>query len=122
MAPGLRLARTSRRPGRTPETAPGTSVCAASHSLTAFIRPIAFMPQSEGSTIPEVTPELPVPSWRLILALLGRLPARGLSRSFGRVADIPLAPPLRRPVLGAFARGVGIDLSEAERPLEEYPS
>ncbi len=57
-----------------------------------------------------------------MLALLSRLPQGALSRSFGRVADIPLPRPLRRAVLGTFARGVGIDLSEAELPLEEYGS
>lgn len=72
--------------------------------------------------IPDVTPELPGRTWRLILAALGRLPQGALSRSFGRIADVPLPPALRRPVLGAFARAVGIDLSEAELPLEEYGS
>jgi phosphatidylserine decarboxylase len=73
-------------------------------------------------SVPDVTPELPPRVWRLILALLGRLPQGSLSRAFGSVADVPLARPLRRPVLGAFARAVGIDLSEAEHPLEEYGS
>jgi phosphatidylserine decarboxylase len=72
--------------------------------------------------VPDVTPDLPPRSWRAILALLGRLPQGALSRFFGRIADIPLPPPLRRPVLGAFARAVGIDLAEAELPLEEYPT
>jgi phosphatidylserine decarboxylase len=71
---------------------------------------------------PDVTPQLPGRSWRTILALLGTLPQGALSRSFGRVADIPLPRALRRPVLGTFARAVGVDLSEAELPLEEYGS
>lgn len=57
-----------------------------------------------------------------MLALLARLPQGSLSRSFGRVADLPLPRAIRRPVLGTFARAVGIDLSEAELPLEEYGS
>jgi phosphatidylserine decarboxylase len=73
-------------------------------------------------SVPDVTPELPPRVWRLILALLGRLPQGSLSRAFGSVADVPLPRPLRRPVLGAFARAVGIDLAEAEHPVEEYGS
>jgi phosphatidylserine decarboxylase len=73
-------------------------------------------------SVPDVSPDLPPRAWRLILALLGRLPQGSLSRAFGGIADIPLPRALRRPVLGAFARGVGIDLSEAELPLEEYAS
>src|SRR5688572_5061286 len=73
-------------------------------------------------SVPDVSPELPPRAWRLILALLGRLPQGSLSRAFGGVADVPLPRPLRRPVLGAFARAVGIDLAEAELPLEEYGS
>jgi phosphatidylserine decarboxylase len=73
-------------------------------------------------TIPDVTPALPSRSWRIILALLSRLPQRALSRSFGAIADIRLPAALRRPVLGTFARGVGIDLSEAEYALDHYAS
>ena len=72
--------------------------------------------------IPAVTPDLPSRAWRVALAALHRLPQGALSRSFGRLADTPLPKALRRPVLSAFARGVGIDVTEAERPLEEYPS
>jgi phosphatidylserine decarboxylase len=72
--------------------------------------------------IPDVTPQLPSRTWRTILALLGTLPQGALSRSFGRIADLPLPRALRRPVLGAFARAVGVDLSEAELPLDEYAS
>jgi phosphatidylserine decarboxylase len=72
--------------------------------------------------VPDVTPDLPPRSWRALLRLLGRLPQGALSRSFGRVADVRLPPPLRRPVLGGFARAMGIDLSEAELPLEDYPT
>jgi phosphatidylserine decarboxylase len=72
--------------------------------------------------IPDVTPQLPSRSWRTILGVLSTLPQGALSRSFGRIADIRLPRALRRPVLGAFARGVGIDLSEAELPMEEYGS
>jgi phosphatidylserine decarboxylase len=74
------------------------------------------------SKIPDVTPEVPTPTWQLLLALMGRLPERAMSRSFGRLADIPLPHPVRRPILSSFARAFGIDLSEAEFPVEEYPS
>ncbi len=71
---------------------------------------------------PDVTPELPSSAWRLMLAALGRLPQGLLSRGFGRLADLPLPGRVRRPVLGAFARAFGIDVAEAEHPLEEYPT
>jgi phosphatidylserine decarboxylase len=72
--------------------------------------------------IPDVTPELPARSWRLILAALARLPQASLSRTFGQHRRHPAPPAPAQPVLGGFARAVGIDLSEAERPLGEYGS
>lgn len=60
--------------------------------------------------------------WRLTLAALRRLPQGMLSRGFGRLADVRLPRPLRRPVLGAFARLAGIDAAEAEHGLADYPS
>jgi phosphatidylserine decarboxylase len=77
---------------------------------------------SRTEPVPEVSPELPPRSWRLLLGLLGRLPQAGLSRAFGRAADLHLPRRLRRPVLGSFARAVGIDLAEAEQPLDAYPT
>lgn len=71
---------------------------------------------------PEDFPTLPTHGQRALLAVLRRLPQGALSRAFGRVADVPLPRPLRRAMLGAFARGVGADPSEAELPLEEYGS
>ncbi len=59
---------------------------------------------------------------RAVLSVLARLPQGALSRAFGRLADVPLPRPLRRPVLGAFARAVGADTAEAELGLEEYGS
>ena len=67
-------------------------------------------------------PQPPPRSWRALLKLLGQLPQGALSRGFGRLADAPIPGPLRRPVLGAFARAVGADLDEAEHPLEHYPT
>lgn len=72
--------------------------------------------------VPNVTPDLPPRTWRVLLGLLGRLPQGALSRGFGSIADVPLPRAARRAVLGAFARAVGIDLSEAEHPLEHYPT
>lgn len=71
---------------------------------------------------PDVTPDLPPPAWRAILRLLGRLPQGTLSRGFGRVSDILLPTWLRRPVIGTFARAVGIDVAEAELPIVAYPT
>ncbi|MGH7469311.1 MAG: archaetidylserine decarboxylase [Longimicrobiales bacterium] len=72
------------------------------------------------STVPAVAPELPSAKWRAILRLLKRLPQAGLSRGFGRVADTPIPAPLRKQVFGAVVAALGIDLDEAELPLEEY--
>jgi phosphatidylserine decarboxylase len=72
--------------------------------------------------IPAVSPDLPTRGWRMTLAALRRLPQGAMSRGFGRLADTPLPRPLRRPILGAFARTVGIDIDEAEQPLEAYTS
>ena len=73
-------------------------------------------------TVPDVSPEVPPRVWRLLLGALERLPQRAMSRSFARVADLHLPVPLRGPILGAFARSVGVDLTEAEHPLTAYPS
>ena len=62
------------------------------------------------------------PAWSAVLAALARLPQGALSRFAGRLADAPIPRPLRRSVLTTFARSVGIDLSEVERPLEQYRS
>lgn len=72
--------------------------------------------------VPDVSPDLPGLHWRAALTLLQRLPQATLSRGFGRLADTPLPRPVRRSVLGAFARTLGIDVTEAELPLEEYGS
>lgn len=64
-------------------------------------------------------PSLP---WRTTLAVLRRLPQGLLSRAAGGLADLPLPAFLRRPVLSTFARVTGIDVSEAEGTLGDYPS
>jgi phosphatidylserine decarboxylase len=73
-------------------------------------------------SVPDVTPDAPGAGWRLTLALLGRLPQAALSRGFGAIADVPVPRALRRRVLGAAARTLGMDLAEAELPLEQYGS
>jgi phosphatidylserine decarboxylase len=73
-------------------------------------------------TIPDVSPEVPTRPWKFVLEVLRRLPARAMSRGFGAVADVPLPLPVRTSVLGSFARAVGADVDEAERPLAEYGS
>jgi len=69
-----------------------------------------------------VSPELPSRSWRAILALMRFLPQATMSRGLGQLADVPLPPRLRQPVLATVARALGIDVAEAELPLAEYPS
>jgi phosphatidylserine decarboxylase len=61
-------------------------------------------------------------AWRATIAALERLPQGALSRLVGRLADLSIPSPLRRPVLGAFARAVGADPAEAARALAEYPT
>jgi phosphatidylserine decarboxylase len=80
----------------------------------------AAAPDAPGA--PDVSPELPTPGWRAALALLQQLPQAGLSRAFGRLADMRIPVPMRKAVLGSFARAIGIDVAEAERALEEYES
>lgn len=81
---------------------------------------------STGATpdVPDTDPaQVPIGArWRVLLALLARLPQGALSRAFGRLADVRIPRPLRRGVLGAFARGAGIDSGEAALPLTDYPS
>lgn len=60
--------------------------------------------------------------WTLILALLKRLPQGLLSRITGRLADVRLARPFRKPVVGAFVRFTGIDLSETGRDVQSFRS
>lgn len=60
--------------------------------------------------------------WRLLLAVLARVPQHGLSRAVGRLADLRIPALLRRPLLGALAHLFRIDLSDAQRPLTEYRS
>ncbi|HEX7117367.1 MAG TPA: archaetidylserine decarboxylase [Longimicrobiales bacterium] len=79
-------------------------------------------PAAAAPHVPDVSPDLPPASWRLVLAALRRLPQGALSRAFGRIADVAIPRALRRPVLGTAARVLGIDLAEAERPVEDYPS
>jgi phosphatidylserine decarboxylase len=67
-------------------------------------------------------PEVPAAGARAVLSVLRRLPQGALSRAFGAVADVPLPRPLRRPILGGFARAVGADVSEAAEPLDSFPT
>jgi phosphatidylserine decarboxylase len=76
----------------------------------------------EQTEIPDVSPDLPSASWRVLLAAMSRLPQAGLSRAFGAIADTPLPPSMRAAVLGTFASAVGINVQEAEKPIEEYSS
>ncbi|MDZ7779486.1 MAG: archaetidylserine decarboxylase [Gemmatimonadota bacterium] len=72
--------------------------------------------------VPDVTPSPPPLTWRAVLRLLGRLPQGALSRGLGNLADAPIPRPFRTAVLTAFAKAVGIDPAEAERPIRDYGS
>lgn len=80
------------------------------------------MSERQTHRVPDVSPDLPAPGWRALLALLAQLPQPGLSRAFGQLADLRIPRPMRGAVLGSFARAVGIDVTEAELPLTEYPT
>jgi phosphatidylserine decarboxylase len=72
--------------------------------------------------IPAVTPDLPSLPWRATLRLLQRLPQASLSRTLGSLADLTVPRRLRGPIIGGFARAVGINVGEAELPIEDYRS
>lgn len=76
----------------------------------------------EDAQVPDVTPVLPGRTWRAVLALLRFMPQASLSRGLGSIADLRLPGQLRGPVLGLVARTLGMDLSEAEQPLESFAS
>ena len=52
---------------------------------------------------------------------LAHLPWRAASALAGAFARTPIPRPIRRPLLGLAARCLGADLSEAARPLPDYP-
>lgn len=54
------------------------------------------------------------------LKLLSFYPKKSASAAVGRLARITLPRALRSSVYGRFARAVGADLDEAERPIDEY--
>jgi phosphatidylserine decarboxylase len=56
------------------------------------------------------------------IALLRLAPQNALSRAWGALARLELPRPLLRRVLEAYVRHYGVDLSEADRPLEGYTS
>jgi phosphatidylserine decarboxylase len=60
--------------------------------------------------------------WRFILAVLKRLPQGLVSRLVGRLAELRLPGSIQGFLNRGFARAVGVDLTEAERPPEAYPS
>src|SRR6476620_5883891 len=123
---GLSRPERARRPRR--------RVAASPHHFSHLThQPISrsAMPESESDrprddqpTPAEVAkhPEVPGARARAMLGALRRLPQGALSRAFGHLADVPLPRPLRRPVLGGFARMVGADVGEAAQPLESFGS
>jgi phosphatidylserine decarboxylase len=61
-------------------------------------------------------------NWPLSLTLLRIYPKTLASRAAGRMAAMSIPRPLRRPLLGGFARRYCINLDEAEFPLDGYPN
>lgn len=58
----------------------------------------------------------------LSYTLLRLLPKNTLSRAVGAACRMPAPRPVLRAVIRAFARKYGVDASEAERPIDEYPT
>jgi len=77
-------------------------------------RPGGMAARSEGHG------ERPGVGSRTLVAGLARLPQGALSRLAGRLADLPIPRPLRRPVLGAVAGILGVDTGEAEFDIVRY--
>ena len=61
-------------------------------------------------------------SERAWVRILGAAPLKAYTRIVRHVAGIPVPRKLRPLVLGSLAQRMGMDLSEAERSLGEYPS
>lgn len=55
-------------------------------------------------------------------ALVRCLPRKAVSRALGILSELPLPPLVLKPVLLAYAKGFGVDLAEAGRPLGAYAS
>lgn len=58
----------------------------------------------------------------LSYTLLRLLPKNTLSRAVGAACRASAPKPVVRAVIRAFARKYGVDVAEAERPIEEYPT
>src|SRR5438128_8390787 len=58
----------------------------------------------------------------LSYTLLRLLPKNTLSRAVGAACRVNAPRPVMRAVIRAFARKYGVDATEAERPIEEYPT
>jgi phosphatidylserine decarboxylase len=58
----------------------------------------------------------------LSYTLLRLLPKNTLSRAVGAACRMNAPKPVLRAVIRAFARKYGVDESEAERPIDEYPT
>ena len=55
-------------------------------------------------------------------ALVEALPRKAVSRALGFLSELPMPRLLLEPVLRAYSKGFGVDLSEAGRPLSAYAS
>ena len=58
----------------------------------------------------------------LAYTFLKLLPRNTLSRAVGAACRIPAPRPVMRAVIRTFARKYGVDIAEAERAIEEYPT
>src|SRR5438552_11830412 len=73
--------------------------------------------RSAGGSVRELRPMA-----ELTYTFLKLLPRNTLSRAVGAACRIPAPRPVMRAVIRTFARKYGVDIAEAERAIEEYPT
>lgn len=59
---------------------------------------------------------------RAVLSLLGLLPKNALSLAVGKLCYLHLPASVTKEIIGQFVKLYGVDLTECEKPVSEYPS
>src|SRR5262245_56810765 len=58
----------------------------------------------------------------LLISVMRVLPKKALSRQMGQLAQLQVPKPVLLQLLRAYVRHYGVDVDEADRPLEDYAS